>query len=207
MTPTFSQTLNGVPFVYVDNFFSEFETAAMLKELGTLRAGLLAGHDTGGAVNRNGALLKKTLALFLCDYYKTAPTSSIYAATRKYFSEDVLVKLRGKAWFFRYIAPCYNIADMTQVLYYENNATYGSHIDTANITALCWLHKTPKAFVGGDLVLEENTKVEMRHNRVLFFPSITRHEVTPVEMLEEKDGYGRYCVSTFIHTDTSGVDR
>src|SRR6056300_822065 len=105
MIPTFSQTLNGVPFVYVDNFFSEFEVASMLKELSSLRSGLLEGEGTGGAVSQRAGSLKKTLAMFLCDYYKTTPDSSIYTATRRYFSAEVLNMLCGKAWFLRYIAP------------------------------------------------------------------------------------------------------
>ncbi len=197
-----SQTLNKIPFVYIDNFFSELETERMLKELDTMRGNFLGPEQTGAAF-KNGVSLKNTMGIFLRDYFNDVEAeSNIYKTTRAYFDDEFLKTVVGKAWFLRYISPEYNFYDNTQVLYYENKDTYGNHTDTAAVTILCWLHRQPKAFVGGDIVLEETVKVEMKHNRVLIFPSITRHEVTPVEMLEKKDGYGRYCVSNFVHIRT-----
>lgn len=197
-----SQTLNNIPFVYVDNFFSELETERMLKELDTMRGSFLGPEKTGAAF-KNGVSLKNTMGIFLKDYFDDVPTeSNVYKTTRAYFDAEFLKTIVGKAWFLRYISSEYNFYDNTQVLYYENKDTYGNHVDIATVTILCWLHRQPKAFVGGDIVLEETTKVEMKHNRVLIFPSIIRHEVTPVNMLEAKDGYGRYCISNFVHIDT-----
>jgi hypothetical protein len=201
--PTFTTTLNGIPLAYVDDFFSAFEAKAMLTEMERLKDSFGGPETTGGAV-KNGEPLKRAMGLFLRDHYENLADSMIYRSTQKYFSPDLLATLRGKAWYTRYMEDHYKPSVATQVLYYEDSGGYGNHTDLATVTVLCWLHKEPRAFEGGDIVFEETTRIEMRHNRVLFFPSVARHEVTPVKMLQNKDGYGRYCISNFLHTNTGG---
>jgi|14_taG_2_1085336.scaffolds.fasta_scaffold14620_5 hypothetical protein len=197
-----SETHNGLPFVYIDDFFPPEDVDKILAELERIRPHFEGPEDTAGAVTEEGKHLKKNLGLFHHKYYATPIYSDIFMLTRQYYKQEFLDELKSKSWFLRYLDTNLNAFDSLQMLYYENSDNYESHVDAAAVTILYWVHKQPKAFTGGDLILEEKTHFEMKHNRVFMFPSIMRHKVTPVSMLEEKDGYGRYCISNFVHTKT-----
>lgn len=199
---TFGETFSGMPFVYIDDFFSPSEVEEILQELDSIRPKFLDGEKTRGARAPNGELLKHAKGVFLNQCFDQPEDSIIQGLTRRYFNPDFLKSIQGKAWFLRYLNKNMSLTDYTQMLYYEDSDTYGSHTDMATVTFLYWVHKKPKKFVGGDLILEETEKVSLVHNRLLIFPSVMRHEVTPVKMLDKKDGFGRYCISNFVHVNT-----
>lgn len=174
----------------------------MLKELDFIRDNFLGPDQTGGAVNDEGEYIKKNMGLMHSDFYANPNLSPIFRNTRQYYDDAFLEPLKEQAWFLRYINGNLNSYDVIQMLYYEDSDKYEAHIDSAAITFLCWLHHKPKSFEGGDLILEHDSKVECKNNRVLVFPSIAWHEVTPINMANKKDGYGRYCISNFVHTNT-----
>jgi predicted 2-oxoglutarate/Fe(II)-dependent dioxygenase YbiX len=65
---------------------------------------------------------------------------------------------------------------------------------------LIWFYKEPKKFEGGELLFtEKEIKIDLKHNRMILFPSHFLHEVKPIKMKEEFDkGYGRYSITKFI---------
>lgn len=195
-------TKSGMPYVVIDNFFHQTEVDQMLNELDFIRDSFVGPDQTGGALNDEGEYIKKNMGLMHHDFYARPDLSSIYRNTRQYFDDSFLDPLKEQAWFLRYITKNLNAYDAIQMLYYEDADKYDSHIDAATITFLCWLHRKPKSFDGGDLILEGESKVECKNNRVLVFPSIAWHQVTPLSMTEKKHGYGRYCISNFIHINS-----
>ena len=104
------------------------------------------------------------------------------------------------SWWFKNMC----LPDSTVLFsYYENGDFYKAHADEFVATMLVWFYKEPKKFEGGDLEFPDYEtadgipKVEVRNNRILIFPSIIRHAVTPISMEEEDMGkkLGRFCMT------------
>lgn len=192
---------NGLPVVVLDNFFNE----AALKEM-WLELDYFIGNKmfqppefTGSAKTFDGNLLKRNQALQLDNYYQqNRNNSAILKRTQKLFNPDFMDEVLDTHIFWRYLK--HSNSDGTLVSYYENSDYYKPHFDYATITALVWLFKEPKHFEGGDLILESTQKIEVKSNRVILFPSILSHEVTPISMPEEKtnSNLGRFTISKFI---------
>ena len=69
--------------------------------------------------------------------------------------------------------------DTSFISYYEDADNFKPHFDVFQFTALIWLYKEPRDFEGGDLILHdfENKKIELKNNRLVFFPSYYLHSV------------------------------
>ena len=198
---TVNTTETNIPFAVIDNFFNDFEREKILTELEFIRPHLAGPGGSGGAVSEQGEQLKFNSSLWLTDFYSDPLKSSIYNLTRQYQDPDLLFEIGQKTWFPRML-NAYQKIEAIQLLYYESNSSYDTHIDTAFLTFLYWIYKEPRKFEGGDLVLEEDSRIECKPNRLLIFPSFAKHRVTPVKMTERADGYGRYCISNFVHLQT-----
>tara|TARA_R110000744_G_scaffold289824_1_gene400638 strand:+ start:266 stop:889 length:624 start_codon:yes stop_codon:yes gene_type:complete len=195
-------TKTGVPFVIVDDFFNGFESEQLLAELEFVRPHLSGSGETGGAVSLvDGSNLKLNNSMWLNDFFSDPKKSTVYNLTRQFYDPDLLFEIGQETWIMRYLEN-YPAADALQILYYEQNSSYDTHLDRAFLTYLYWTHKEPKKFEGGDLVLEEDSRVEYRKNRLVIFPSPTKHRVTSVKMTERSEGHGRYCISNFVHLNT-----
>lgn len=76
---------------------------------------------------------------------------------------------------------------------------FGRHIDTVTgdrrrhtddvrvLSLVYYLHRTPRRFAGGELVMyplagDEQRVIEPRHDRLVAFPSIAPHEVLPISL-------------------------
>ena len=194
-------TASGIPFVVVDDFFNQYEANLILEELEFIRPHFEGPGGSGGAANPDGSTKKNNNSLWLSHFFANPNVSKICELTRQFYDPEFVSALCEEHWIFKHLSVL-PIADAIQLLYYEQSSTYDTHHDTAFLTYLYWTHKTPKKFEGGDILLEEDTKVEFKANRLLIFPSITPHRVTPVRMQEKAEGYGRYCVSNFLHQQT-----
>jgi len=85
------------------------------------------------------------------------------------------------------------------ISYFENSDYYEPHHDCACITVLSWLYREPRRFSGGDLIIENDLKVDCLNNRTIVFPSILKHEVTKIRM-DKRDmnqNLGRFCITQF----------
>ena len=68
------------------------------------------------------------------------------------------------------------------------------------LTTICWFHRTPKAYTGGDITfIDIDATLECKHNRHVMFPSYYNHEVLPIKMKEKnlEMGWGRYSIQDF----------
>ena len=72
------------------------------------------------------------------------------------------------------------------------------------INCLYYLHRRPKSFSGGDLLLHDGkvantfTRIEPLDNSIVLFPSRCVHEVTLVECDPGDFGAGRFTVNSFV---------
>ena len=74
------------------------------------------------------------------------------------------------------------------------------------INCLYYLHRQPKPFSGGDLLLHDgevantHTRIEPLDNSIVLFPSRCVHEVTLVEGDPADFGAGRFSVNSYVWT-------
>lgn len=189
---------NKIPYVVIDDFYTEEELTKIWIELEYLTPNLLSVDETNAA-HDNGVLKTSKRGAFLDQIYGDRRNfSHILTLNRKQFSADVMEELENYHPWFRYLSISDH--DSTLLSYYEASDYYKAHRDSAMLTTLHWFYKEPKSFEGGDLMLEHDSLIECRNNRVVYIPSVADHEVIPISMKDEdKDkGLGRYCISTFI---------
>ena len=191
------------PYMVVDNYYNEEELRLIWEELDFLSYPhklKRATKESGGATGNTGELLKKNFHRYIDEIYSERELSNILTVNRKLFDDDYKILRQHPHWFFQNVV--FN-KDYTHVGYYENNDHYGEHRDSASVTALTWLYKEPKKFIGGDLFLSsDKIKIDCVNNRTLVFPSMIKHKVNTIHMEEEhlNQRLGRYCISQFALT-------
>jgi hypothetical protein len=199
--------IKKLPIVVIDQFYSADACDRIWHELCFLNNGLPklnSPQDTGSAwevENDKKIYLKQNKGIFLDEVYSNRKVSDILIETDKIFSKEVVEKLIEQHLFFKYIKD--STANKTLMSYYEDSDQYLPHGDVASVTAVSWFFKKPKAFVGGDLIIEHELTVDCFHNRMIVFPSILLHSVTPVKIEKEFSGrnFGRYAISKFISSN------
>ena len=78
--------------------------------------------------------------------------------------------------------------------------------EVRRINCLYYLHRQPKPFRGGDLLLHDSevantfTRIEPLDNSIVLFPSRCVHEVTLVECDPTDFGAGRFSVNSYVWT-------
>ena len=188
------------PYLVVDDYYNEEELIKIWYELGYLKDKLVSPEKGGSAYRTdnkgNREYLKTNASLWIND------DSLIKECNKKTF--DILNDIKDQqkeysksTWFFKNLI-CN--ADSSLVSYYENSAYYKAHHDHALVTVLTWLYVNPKKFKGGDLTFTDyDITIECINNRTIIFPSIIRHEVSPIIMEEEdcNKGLGRWCLTQF----------
>ena len=107
-------------------------------------------------------------------------------------------------WSHDHLSKMLKITNWETVLlsYYDEGDLYYPHHDVAMFTTLIWLWREPKAFTGGDLILNQyDHMIKAENNSGVIFLSPEIHSVTPVmktnRWLNKMDNYGRYCISHF----------
>ena len=199
--------IKKLPVIVIDQFYSNDACERIWQELCFLNNGSEKLHPpevTGGAWKESAGTkvyLKENKGLFLDEVYKNHKISDILVETGKIFSPEIVKELIDRHIFFKYVKD--STADKTLMSYYENSDHYLPHGDVATVTFVSWFFKKPKAFEGGDLVIEEELNIECFNNRIVIFPSILSHGVTPVTISEDfsNKNCGRYAISKFISTN------
>ena len=197
-----------LPFehIVVDDLFTKDELELMWKELDFLDGKLLPPRETGSAyiVKENGdkQLLKQNKAIYLdkvfsCEHREM---SNILKINRKVFHKEIVDAAMKLHPFYELISV--TNFDNTLINYYEDNDYYEPHKDVAIFTSVTFLHREPKQYTGGDFVFADyDHVVESKLNRMILFPSIITHSVTPIKMLTDEPGYGRYSMTVFVLQD------
>ena len=198
------------PGVLIDNFYSDEELKLLWREIDFLSSenkidyvGKNAIHsrreDVSSATDGEGNFLRTGYYIWMDDVYSKREYSDILSVNRKVFLNFKPMFLDHPHWFFN-TATC--TEDRTLLSYYSNNDQYRKHNDGAYITVLTWFYKEPKQFDGGDLIIyndDEQTKIDLKNNRLFAFPSRLYHKVTPIVSEQSiQPWHGRYCMSQFL---------
>ena len=95
----------------------------------------------------------------------------------------------------------------TVINYSEGGDYYEQHNDSFLISTCTWLHRTPKAYTGGDITFADiDVTLECNHNRIVMFPSYYYHEIHPIKMedINSEMGWGRYGIVNFYCMNLRG---
>ena len=212
---------NIFPYVVIDNVYDDSELDLIWKELDYLMDGDkfdppdVVGSAT--AANNNDVMLKKNSGLWLHDVYSDRRYSNILTCGHKLYKVLDFVWSGSESWWFRSLLGSVDILnkDYTLLSYYDEEDYYKPHYDNSILTCVTWLYREPKAFDGGDFILNatmndkkhllndttDSETVELKNNRTVMFPGIIPHQVTPIKMKHKgKKGMGRFCISLFANT-------
>jgi hypothetical protein len=190
-----------VPHIIINDFFNDLELSQVWDELDfyTNSHKFLPPNLTGSATDDDGKVIKQNGGIFLDGVYnkESRHVSNILNHTAKIFRKDIVEQIVSKHYIFKYLKECNQ--DSTLVSYYEKSDYYASHVDQSVLTCVINLYKTPMAFSGGELLFDEyDYNLGIANNRMIMFPSIVNHSVTPVEMNHNSVGQGRYTISKFL---------
>ena len=197
------------PFFYVDDWYTPEEEKLIWKELDFYtnpitmhRADNTTTPPVGPAKNKDGTSMNKAWRVNLDPTYSRREVSHILRLQPLKMSSDEIqdaVKETGPSFRMYGNTNC----DEMLVNYYESGDYYESHQDTFMMTSICWFHRTPKSYTGGDITFTDiDTILECKHNRMVMFPSYYFHMVCPIKMKDKNSemGWGRYAIQNFYRT-------
>ena len=190
------------PYICIDNFYTKEECEAIWQEIEFLshphKWSTPKDNPNDGAVDPDGKQLKRNKFLWLDDLYKIRELSNILCLNRKLFY--VAPWKTHDHWMFKTF-KCFR--DTTLLSCYDfDGSEYKLHNDKSYLTCLTWFYQEPKKYEGGDLILKDEhdiVMIESLNNRLLIFPSIIQHQVTPLKFNGTKMTDGRYCMTQFLH--------
>jgi hypothetical protein len=203
---------NDLPIVVIDDFFNDESLRLIWNELLYLNDGtnkMRTAEYTGGGfkvVDDKKIYSKNNIGTVLDKVYLDKSISNILSETRKIYNKDLVDSLISAHKFFKFITNVNN--DSTKVHYFEDGSYYRAHHDASLITVIYYFYKEPKTFAGGDLIFDNQLKIECKNNRCLIFPSILTHEVTAVdiELKNQNLGLGRYAISQFMFIEDKNIE-
>lgn len=70
---------------------------------------------------------------------------------------------------------------------------------TRRISWAITMHSDPKMFDGGHLEFADGTKVEPRHNQLVFWHPVQQYRVAPIECYASRALHGRWSVRGWVH--------
>jgi hypothetical protein len=192
------------PFVLIENWYTPEEEKAVWKELEYYSSNPIDRAE-GGIVARDedGKEKGKHYRFYLDKIYSQQgrEQSNILNFTYKQKMLELHHKINECGHYGRSFFSSKSITSF--VSYYENNDFYNSHYDSYHWTNLVWFVKEPKKFEGGDLIFEEsNTKITLKHNRAIMFPSMFLHKSTPIKFNQQSNGSeGKFTITHFYYAD------
>ena len=194
------------PFLYIDNWYSPEEEKLIWRELDfyTIRSPMLfhrAEKDPATGKYLDGTTKSKAHRIYIDTLYRRRDASHLLRLhPLKMASEEVQNAIKAAGPNFRVYGQ--TNCDTTMLNYYEDHDYYASHSDIAMMTSICWFHRKPKAYTGGNLTFKDiKFTLECKHNRLVLFPGYYFHQVDAIKMKKKKEiGWGRYAIENFYNT-------
>jgi Rps23 Pro-64 3,4-dihydroxylase Tpa1-like proline 4-hydroxylase len=184
-----------LPYLIIDDIFTKNELCGIYKELDFLQPNLLGPEDTGTKFIDQ----KSNKGIFLENLFN--PKMFNFSYIFKYFEKIYTPEITNKLLICHpsYSSIFNHTKKSTLLSYYEDSDFYIPHVDETYVTFISWFFKTPKNFTGGEFIFTDiNTEVPIINNRGIIFFGFYKHEVTPVKMLSNEAGSGRFSISQFF---------
>lgn len=179
------------PFVVFDNVVPDDQMQLVKEEISYVEK--FAGIETG-ATYSNGISKKKNNCVWLTDFYGHPQWSPLITNLQSLYSDKMVEALSNysDAFIFYKTVVEENKGGILLSKYSEGDY-YESHQDDTYYTAVLWL--LFEEVEGGGFSFQfdgEDLEVEVKHNRMVLFPSVYNHKVH--EVLSGT----RYAVSAFF---------
>lgn len=189
-----------IPFITVDDFYTEDELKSLWQEIDFLshKDKLLPPENTSSAFDEKTKKLKKSnLGVFVDDLYFDRNTSNILSITRKIFDKQFMDDIQNLDYIFNFYKRANS--DRTLLNYYNDGDYYEPHMDDSWFTAIVWLYKDPKNFTGGDFKFpDHDINLGCNNNQLVIFPSNINHQVEKVKLNSKEPWTGRYSITSLI---------
>ena len=191
-----------------DDWYNEEELKAVWKEIDfysqTQELQRANKNLTVTGVDEKGEAQANCYRIYLNSFYTKRELAPILKSISKFVNPYMHKKIKTIRMGRQF--PETN-RDTSFISYYEDADNFKPHFDVFQFTALIWLYKEPRDFEGGDLILHdfENKKIELKNNRLVFFPSYYLHSVEKIIMKTKEKFKGRYCISHFFYTVDTAI--
>jgi Rps23 Pro-64 3,4-dihydroxylase Tpa1-like proline 4-hydroxylase len=191
------------PIFIKDNYFTEHEEKIIWNGFKSMhKSNLFLSPNESISASKDGVSIKKNSSFFvglkdINDFY----IKRFYNTVLKVFSETIYEYSNINIHTNSILKTTNNTV---LVSYYDNGDFYPTHRDVSLFTILMWFYREPKAFLGGDLFLDDiNEKIEVKNNRIFIMPSHALHSVSEVVMdtknqNNNNNNMGRYSVTIFL---------
>ena len=195
-------------FLVVDDTYTSDELTKIWEDIASIENNdyLLAPEDSGSAKNLDtGEFLKNNKSGFLNRLFEEGKLKYIVPCGAKLLGLDVIESLKK-------IHPALGIYEnlntyTTMLSYYDDGMYYKSHTDNSVFTLLTWFYREPRAWSGGDLILNDwNIKIEAKNNRSIIIPGSYSHKVVPIVNSSTVDNMGRYCLTQFCFVEPKRME-
>ena len=194
------------PFLYIEEFLTNDELSAI--------------WDT---IEHNSDNFTDSLTYFGQDQVNSDYRKSVtlYRDNFKTVSKWLLEKIYSQVeetWSYVQLDPFEPISTEIQLTRHGNNGFFKIHQDSGKrkeirnraLTFVVYLHKEPKHFSGGEILLFDTdtktneysyrfTKMVPTNNSIIFFPSNYFHQVTPIHLEEDIFENGRFAIHGWLH--------
>ena len=206
----------GYPYIIVDDVYDNDELDLVWREIDFLMDGdKLDYPEKTGTAYINNTPTKKNKGVFLHNIYPDNKYSNIFQCNKKIYDNLVDIMSETRSWFFASILSNLVVLDHNSTLlsYYDSDDYYKPHFDSSRISMCIWLYKEPKSFDGGDFILNAKVHtsnltndlypsqtIEVKNNRMIIFPGIIPHGVTPIKIKKEGKSMGRFTITNFLST-------
>lgn len=201
------QDIPEYKFLLIDNWYTPEEEKAVWKELdyySSIPKDIIErAENSSDTAKAEGKTLAKAYRFYpdtLYAYGKRENSTILRLMSKQNKKEfhDILAPLTPQSRAF-----LNSNADCSLISYYEDSDYYKPHTDIFHWTMLIWFVREPRIFTGGDFNLTDiDTKIKLKHNRAVFFPSNYMHSVDPLKFEKQSDemGYGRYTITHFYYS-------
>ena len=198
------------PFLIVDNWYTEEEEKSIWQELNYYlsvgKKNLKRAENTVVAT-KNDIPLSNAFRIYLENFYTKEgfENSTIFKCTYKQKTKQFLDHIKNCVPYGRTFKDSNGVS--TLISYYEENDYYDTHYDNFQWTNCIWMCKEPKKFNGGDFELPEiKTKILLKNNRAIFFPSCFEHKSNVIKFNEKINdiGFGKFTITHFYYSFPSG---
>jgi predicted 2-oxoglutarate/Fe(II)-dependent dioxygenase YbiX len=182
----------------IDNFYNKEQLEIVLDECISVLPRMSTPENTASATGAEGEYLKSNHGAFIEENNPPNFVRFDYNIIQSDSLKNQLMNFNSLYRIFRTVNT-----SSTLLSYYKDGDYYDMHTDVALFTVIVWVFKEPKAFSGGNIVLEsvvdgKELTVECLNNRALIFPSCTPHKVTKVSM-PDLENSGRFCITHFLN--------
>jgi hypothetical protein len=188
------------PIITVQSALSDDALREVKDEANALWTAHLFVQETGNAVDGDGQSLKTGTGVFLDGLYADRSRSAIIRNTEELLRSELWDEAQSD-WF---LTPTFRHSNFHGTLLnaYLPNQEYKAHQDQSRISVILCLSGSGDTYDGGDLVFPDyGVTVPNADNQVIVFPSVVRHQVTPIVCQSTSDPV-RYSVALFIDNRT-----